>query len=797
MILIGTKKPLSALPLVTAGFYFGILQTAIYFSIEVFVTATFTGYFLLILAWMSGVVAAMKTDLLEDFLQSSILSLFIFYLMLCLVIFLPFNAASYPLLGILIFASAFPVGKFFKLYGKSVSSDALFFHENNGFVLGMIVSLLLFVKYGVLFIYFAPLLAFSFVFFSLLEREFGILGIMIFFILLFIWQSYWLGTFTFVFLFGFFRFYQSVLPKSVQQDTVISENNKFNLSNNRLKAIIVIAGFNLILLQYFIVREFSTIISANELSVLFISAAYFVGFSIGYALSSHLSFSSLKIISLITFFLHLVVFGGIRFIASYLVFKGFSFEMLLLLLFVSSLLTSSFYSVFLPKIIHLKGADALPSFYSLELLGAAAGVIFFIFIVSSVHYFLFPVYFLLFLLLIFLLFGTDKWAYTTLIGGLYLIGVFTLHQNELHTAATLDYYQSVGFSNPKLLFSENSFYHSVDVIQTHFDRFHKIKQSKISFLNGQKYFDYNFPFPGLKNDETSLSEFTYFLANLPAHYLFQRDEKKLRILILGGGSLYSISRVAPYSAKTTVVEIDPKVIESSKSCWSEINKYDRLPNYEIIVDDAKKYLKTTPEYFDLIIMDISAPYYLGSALLHNREFFELVKSKLKPDGIFSESTQGRPDPRFPSGTAMKILKAVHEVFPNYFVIDCKANPRGKRGFIMAGNKIPFSFDLVAELLKQDSKLAGTSFYGNNDMKINLSAVKPFSLYSMENLWDGNLRRIKNRLSKERIKGYPTQFYFPRYLRANFFNMRFLIISMVVFSLALLLRYLPLKNIFKR
>ena len=196
-------------------------------------------------------------------------------------------------------------------------------------------------------------------------------------------------------------------------------------------------------------------------------------------------------------------------------------------------------------------------------------------------------------------------------------------------------------------------------------------------------------------------------------------------------------------------------------------------------------------------MDISAPYYLGSALLHNREFFELVKSKLKPDGIFSESTQGRPDPRFPSGTAMKILKAVHEVFPNYFVIDCKSYPRGKRGFIMAGNKIPFSFDLVAELLKQDSKLAGTSFYGNNDMKINLSAVKPFSLYSMENLWDGNLRRIKNRLSKERIKGYPTQFYFPRYLRANFFNMRFLIISMVVFSLALLLRYLPLKNIFKR
>ena len=62
-----------------------------------------------------------------------------------------------------------------------------------------------------------------------------------------------------------------------------------------------------------------------------------------------------------------------------------------------------------------------------------------------------------------------------------------------------------------------------------------------------------------------------------------------------------------------MVEIVPAIIESSRQCWSEINKYDQLKNYEIIIDDAKKYWKASDEKFDSIIMDISAPYYLGSA----------------------------------------------------------------------------------------------------------------------------------------------------------------------------------------
>ena len=801
------KKPTNLFPLITSGFYFGILQAALYFAIEVFVTATFTGYFILILTWMCGVVFAMKTNIFEGLHKNLLLSLASFYSLLLMTMLFTLYSPMYFLLGLLIFISAFPAGKFFKEMANVVPSKALFLHENNGFVFGTVLGLLLFVKFGVLFIYFAPLLAFVMMFLSFKGKEISVMVIILLLLLFFISHSYWSGVFALLIFSGVLFWSKSVLLATFSQTENDSAQPETELSSKKLEAVIFIAGFNLILLQYFIVREFSNIISANELSILLVSAAYFVGFSVGYALSSHLSFTYLKVICFVTFLVHLVIFAGIKYFASRLIYMGFSLEVFLLLLFVSSFLTSSFYSIFLPKILQMKGSHKLPSFYSIELIGAASGVCFFLIVISFLPSVLLPAYFLLFVMLYFILFDKSLWAHPLLLAGIFLTGVYTIHQAEFHEKTTLDYYQSRGFLHPKLLFSANSFYHTVDVLETYADELQQQKRSKISFLNGQKYFDYNYPFMGRENDETSLSEFTYFLTNLPAQYKFQKSGKKQRILILGGGSLYSINRVAPYASLTTVVEIDPSVIESSKKWWREFNRFDQAKNYEIIVDDAKRYLKNSAELFDIIIMDISAPYYLGSALLHNKEFFLLVKSKLKPGGIFSESTQGRPDPRFPGSTSMKILKAVDEVFPHYFVIDCKSAPRGKRGFVIAANSSPIASDEIVNILYDDHKLTGTALHRSEENHFSFEGVKPYSLYSMEGLWEGNLKRISRRLNLnenrnedvrasiyDEVKRRDVRFLFPAYLRKVFFNFPFISIISVILLLSLMLRYYPQKKV---
>ncbi len=285
----------------------------------------------------------------------------------------------------------------------------------------------------------------------------------------------------------------------------------------------------------------------------------------------------------------------------------------------------------------------------------------------------------------------------------------------------------------------------MEVIDSFRDGAQTRPEARTSFLNGVRYFRYFYDDQGTFAREAGLSEFTYFLAALPAQYLYQERGRKLRVLVLGGGSLHTLSRVHPYSRKTTLVEVDALVVESAKACWSEINRYDEIDNYEIVVDDAKHYLKTIDEQFDLIINDISAPYYLGTALCHGREFYELVKSRLKPEGIFAESTQGRPKSKLFDSQGMKILRGVADVFPHYRVVDGARSPRSPRGYVYASEGFDFSTSRLTDLMKKDGMYPGTSTYWEGSSHYRLHKVTPYSLANMETLLTGNVWRLKGRL----------------------------------------------------
>ncbi|MFQ5561008.1 MAG: spermidine synthase, partial [Nitrospinota bacterium] len=514
------------------------------------------------------------------------------------------------------------------------------------------------------------------------------------------------------------------------------------------KLALFIAGINLTLLQYFITREFSSLLSANELTILIVASAYFVGFSIGYGLSRFFSLRFLQITAPVLFLLHFCIFLTLKFIAGFFIRAGFNLEVLVLLLFVASFLTSSFYSMLLPRFISSAGRNSLISYYSWELMGAITGAATMFFVIVRFPTILWPIYFALFLILIFLLTPKSRFFPAYLAIGIFLIAFQFRYQERISHLVTEDYYQTRGYRNPRLLFSGNSFYHSIDVLDTYREKTRTRKERRTSFINGIRYFSYKFDESGNFDKETSLSEFTYFLAELPARYLHQELGRKLRILILGGGSLYSIARVNEFAERTTLVEIDPLVIESSTKYWKNINRLEEMEAAEIIIDDAKHYLKTSSEKFDLIVMDISAPYYLGTMLLHNRSFFELVKKRLKPGGIFSESTQSRPKPYRFNSSAMKILKGIVDVFPHYRVLDAYKKPRGRRGFVYASSSFPFSTEKLNTILKKDGLFRGTALYSPENHHYNFDKVTPFSLTNMETLLTGNMGRFKRRLSLE-------------------------------------------------
>jgi spermidine synthase len=60
------------------------------------------------------------------------------------------------------------------------------------------------------------------------------------------------------------------------------------------------------------------------------------------------------------------------------------------------------------------------------------------------------------------------------------------------------------------------------------------------------------------------------------------------------------------------------------------------PRVKIVYDDARHYILTTREKFDIITSDPIHPWVKGSATLYSKEYFELVKEHLNPGGIVTQ-----------------------------------------------------------------------------------------------------------------------------------------------------------------
>jgi predicted membrane-bound spermidine synthase/tetratricopeptide (TPR) repeat protein len=60
------------------------------------------------------------------------------------------------------------------------------------------------------------------------------------------------------------------------------------------------------------------------------------------------------------------------------------------------------------------------------------------------------------------------------------------------------------------------------------------------------------------------------------------------------------------------------------------------PRVRVIPTDGRNYILATPEHYDVITAEPSNPWIAGIANLYTREFYTVVKSKIKDDGIFAQ-----------------------------------------------------------------------------------------------------------------------------------------------------------------
>ena len=114
-----------------------------------------------------------------------------------------------------------------------------------------------------------------------------------------------------------------------------------------------------------------------------------------------------------------------------------------------------------------------------------------------------------------------------------------------------------------------------------------------------------------------------------------------RVLLVGFGSGMTASALAAYPEleRLDVVEIEPAVVGAAP-LLEKLNRNVLLdPRVHVTFDDARDFLFTTRQKYDLIISEPSNPWIAGVATLFTREFYAAVRARLTPDGVFVQWMQ--------------------------------------------------------------------------------------------------------------------------------------------------------------
>ena len=115
-----------------------------------------------------------------------------------------------------------------------------------------------------------------------------------------------------------------------------------------------------------------------------------------------------------------------------------------------------------------------------------------------------------------------------------------------------------------------------------------------------------------------------------------------RVLLLGGGVAGLGAEILKTRTVTelTYVELDPYLVRLAQGLLPAVADLSRDPRVHLVYQDARRFIETTPERYDVILMALPEPKSAQLNRFYTREFYRLVARKLLPGGVFSFALPG-------------------------------------------------------------------------------------------------------------------------------------------------------------
>ncbi|MGQ9617335.1 MAG: hypothetical protein ACUVUG_00020 [Candidatus Aminicenantia bacterium] len=458
-----------------------------------------------------------------------------------------------------------------------------------------------------------------------------------------------------------------------------------------------ILGFFCLGFQIIIVREFSAVFWGNELNFGIVLGFWFFWEGIGALIGGRIRFSKpliykLYLLVLFLFSISLIFIRLNRFFSQTL--PG-EIPPLYWILFVSTLSTSLSLILGILFVLNVELMDGKLSFvYILDSLGSAFSSIF-------VYFLIVP--------------NMSNWMGATLIG---IIGIFLLM--GVYKPKNLLIPLSIGLVIFFLIFG---FYLENQLSKRYWFPLHLLfsKDSKFGKIS---VVEENGEISVYENGMISFSSHEKEGAEESIHFPLLVAKKHEEILLVGGGFGGALREALKYGdIKIDYLELDPEIIKITKKL--EVFKdYFEDERIRLHIGDARNFLQRIDKKWDCIIMILPEPINAQINRLYTKEFYHVIKEKLKEGGIFSFKVQSSGE--YINSELQKVIsiqyRTLREVFPYINYIP------GDRCVFLASNR-PISVEKDSINGKKEGFGIETSFINEKYLTMRMSPLRYLLLES--------------------------------------------------------------------